>query len=173
MTETLRLFLNKLKTIALFCRIRLVAPAPSPVVLWALPAAVVLSHPDLPPPPPVCPLAFSPVPVQARAPRISRAYSVWTHTASHFLIISHKWQCSWFEMTHSGPTSKFRHIQGAVMHRNTHITNMRGLNLTTPGECDGFCINRERVAVPLAISGGQIAIFEVQMLLEICFQLLF
>uniref|UniRef100_A0A7N6F6Z6 Coronin n=1 Tax=Anabas testudineus TaxID=64144 RepID=A0A7N6F6Z6_ANATE len=58
------------------------------------------------------------------------------------------------------PTSKFRHIQGAVMHRNTHITNMRGLNLTTPGECDGFCVNRERVAVPLAISGGQIAIFE-------------
>ncbi|XP_022608048.1 coronin-7-like [Seriola dumerili] len=59
-----------------------------------------------------------------------------------------------------GPTSKFRHIQGAVMHRDTHITNMRGLNLTTPGECDGFCVNRQRVAVPLAISGGQIAIFE-------------
>uniref|UniRef100_A0A3B4YJF5 Coronin n=1 Tax=Seriola lalandi dorsalis TaxID=1841481 RepID=A0A3B4YJF5_SERLL len=58
------------------------------------------------------------------------------------------------------PTSKFRHIQGAVMHRDTHITNMRGLNLTTPGECDGFCVNRQRVAVPLAISGGQIAIFE-------------
>lgn len=69
-------------------------------------------------------------------------------------------------MTHPGPTSKFRHIQGAVMHRNTHITNMRGLNLTTPGECDGFCVNRERVAVPLAISGGQIAIFEVQLLFQ-------
>uniref|UniRef100_A0A665VCU8 Coronin n=1 Tax=Echeneis naucrates TaxID=173247 RepID=A0A665VCU8_ECHNA len=60
----------------------------------------------------------------------------------------------------SGPTSKFRHIQGAVMHRDTHITNMRGLNLTTPGECDGFCVNRHRVAVPLSISGGQIAIYE-------------
>uniref|UniRef100_A0A665VCV2 Coronin n=1 Tax=Echeneis naucrates TaxID=173247 RepID=A0A665VCV2_ECHNA len=59
-----------------------------------------------------------------------------------------------------GPTSKFRHIQGAVMHRDTHITNMRGLNLTTPGECDGFCVNRHRVAVPLSISGGQIAIYE-------------
>ncbi|KAK2833452.1 hypothetical protein Q5P01_017341 [Channa striata] len=59
-----------------------------------------------------------------------------------------------------GPTSKFRHIQGSVMHRDTHITNLRGLNLTTPGECDGFCVNRERVAVPLAIAGGQIAIFE-------------
>uniref|UniRef100_A0A8D0A675 Coronin n=1 Tax=Sander lucioperca TaxID=283035 RepID=A0A8D0A675_SANLU len=58
------------------------------------------------------------------------------------------------------PTSKFRHIQGAVMHRDTHITNLRGLNLTTPGECDGFCVNRQRVAVPLAISGGQIGIFE-------------
>ncbi|XP_054462820.1 coronin-7 [Anoplopoma fimbria] len=59
-----------------------------------------------------------------------------------------------------GPTSKFRHIQGAVMHRDTHITNLRGLNLTTPGESDGFCANRQRVAVPLAISGGQIAICE-------------
>uniref|UniRef100_A0A8C7YWZ9 Coronin n=1 Tax=Oryzias sinensis TaxID=183150 RepID=A0A8C7YWZ9_9TELE len=60
----------------------------------------------------------------------------------------------------SGPTSKFRHIQGTVKHKDTHITNIRGLNLTTPGECDGFCVNRQRVAVPLAISGGQIAVFE-------------
>ncbi|XP_054861303.1 coronin-7-like isoform X1 [Amphiprion ocellaris] len=59
-----------------------------------------------------------------------------------------------------GPSSKFRHIQGAVMHRDTHITNIRSLNLTTPGECDGFCVNRQRVAVPLAISGGQIAVLE-------------
>ncbi|KAF6732541.1 Coronin-7 [Oryzias melastigma] len=59
-----------------------------------------------------------------------------------------------------GPTSKFRHIAGAVKHRDTHITNIRGLNLTTPGECDGFCVNRQRVAVPLSISGGQIAVLE-------------
>uniref|UniRef100_A0A096MDT7 Coronin n=1 Tax=Poecilia formosa TaxID=48698 RepID=A0A096MDT7_POEFO len=60
----------------------------------------------------------------------------------------------------AGPTSKFRHIQGAVMHRDKHITNIRNLNLTTPGECDGFCVNRQRVAVPLAIAGGQIVVFE-------------
>uniref|UniRef100_A0A3Q3AQR6 Coronin n=1 Tax=Kryptolebias marmoratus TaxID=37003 RepID=A0A3Q3AQR6_KRYMA len=59
-----------------------------------------------------------------------------------------------------GPSSKFRHIQGVVMHRDTHITNIRNLNLTTPGECDGFCVNRQRVAVPLSISGGQIAVLE-------------
>nr|XP_043906528.1 coronin-7-like isoform X3 [Solea senegalensis] len=59
-----------------------------------------------------------------------------------------------------GPSSKFRHIQGALMHRDTHITNIRNLNLTTPGECDGFCVNSQRVAVPLAISGGQIAVLE-------------
>ena len=53
------------------------------------------------------------------------------------------------------------------MHRDTHITNLRGLNLTTPGECDGFCVNRQRVAVPLAISGGQIAVFEVRQKLQI------
>uniref|UniRef100_A0A673AMB8 Coronin n=1 Tax=Sphaeramia orbicularis TaxID=375764 RepID=A0A673AMB8_9TELE len=57
-------------------------------------------------------------------------------------------------------TSKFRHIQGAVMHRDTHITNVRCINLTTPGECDGFCVNSKHVAVPLSISGGQIAVFE-------------
>uniref|UniRef100_A0A672NKY1 Coronin n=1 Tax=Sinocyclocheilus grahami TaxID=75366 RepID=A0A672NKY1_SINGR len=60
-----------------------------------------------------------------------------------------------------GPSSKFRHIQGAVLHRDTHITNLRGLHLTTPGECDGFCANDQRVAVPLAIAGGQIAVFEL------------
>ncbi|XP_054615289.1 coronin-7-like isoform X1 [Dunckerocampus dactyliophorus] len=59
-----------------------------------------------------------------------------------------------------GPSSKFRHIQGAVTHRDTHITNIRDLSLTTPGECDGFCVNRQRAAVPLGISGGQVAIFE-------------
>ncbi|XP_068605649.1 coronin-7-like isoform X1 [Brachionichthys hirsutus] len=59
-----------------------------------------------------------------------------------------------------GPISKFRHIQGSVMHRDTHITNLRGLSLTTPGECDGFDANHQRMAVPLATSGGQIAIFE-------------
>ncbi|XP_028310170.1 coronin-7-like isoform X1 [Gouania willdenowi] len=59
-----------------------------------------------------------------------------------------------------GPTSKFRHIQGVMMHKDTHITNIRGLNLTTPGECDGFCANSRYVAVPLSTSGGQIAIFE-------------
>lgn len=59
-----------------------------------------------------------------------------------------------------GPTSKFRHVQGTVMHRDTHITNVKGLNLTTPGECDGFCANSQRVAVPLSISGGQVAVLE-------------
>ncbi|KAA0706137.1 Coronin-7 [Triplophysa tibetana] len=59
------------------------------------------------------------------------------------------------------PSSKYRHIQGSVLHRDTHITNLRGLHLTTPGECDGFCANGQRVAVPLAIAGGQIAVFEL------------
>lgn len=48
------------------------------------------------------------------------------------------------------------------MHRDIHFTNLRNLNLTTPGESDGFCVNRQRLAVPLSVSGGQIAIIEVQ-----------
>ncbi|XP_069762357.1 coronin-7-like [Narcine bancroftii] len=60
-----------------------------------------------------------------------------------------------------GLGSKFRHVQGIVSHRGTHITNVKGLNLTTPGECDGFCVNRERAALPLLVSGGQIAVLEL------------
>jgi hypothetical protein len=61
-----------------------------------------------------------------------------------------------------GPSSKFRHAQGTVLHRDSHITNLKGLNLTTPGECDGFCANWLRVAVPLLSSGGQVAVLEVR-----------
>uniref|UniRef100_A0A8D0BH67 Coronin n=1 Tax=Salvator merianae TaxID=96440 RepID=A0A8D0BH67_SALMN len=60
-----------------------------------------------------------------------------------------------------GPSSSFRHIQGTVLHRSTHITNLRSLNLTTPGECDGFCANRQRIAVPLLSAGGQVAVLEL------------
>ncbi|XP_068555455.1 coronin-7 isoform X2 [Anas acuta] len=60
-----------------------------------------------------------------------------------------------------GPSSRFRHTQGAVLHRDTHITNLRGLSLTTPGESDGFCANHQRVALPLLSAGGQIAVLEL------------
>ncbi|XP_067912776.1 coronin-7-like [Heterodontus francisci] len=60
-----------------------------------------------------------------------------------------------------GSNSRFRHLQGTVSHRDTHITNLKGLNLTTPGESDGFCVNRERAAIPLSVSGGQIAVLEL------------
>ncbi|NXA41578.1 CORO7 protein, partial [Eudromia elegans] len=60
-----------------------------------------------------------------------------------------------------GPSSRFRHAQGTVLHRDTHITNLRGLSLTTPGESDGFCANHERVALPLLSAGGQIAVLEL------------
>uniref|UniRef100_A0A8C5ACB2 Coronin n=1 Tax=Gadus morhua TaxID=8049 RepID=A0A8C5ACB2_GADMO len=59
------------------------------------------------------------------------------------------------------PNSKFRHIQGSVRHRDAHITNLKALNLTTPGESDGFCTNAQRVAVPLSTPGGQIAVLEL------------
>uniref|UniRef100_A0A672TUD8 Coronin n=1 Tax=Strigops habroptila TaxID=2489341 RepID=A0A672TUD8_STRHB len=60
-----------------------------------------------------------------------------------------------------GPSSRFRHAQGRVLHRDMHLTNLRGLSLTTPGECDGFCANHQRVALPLLSAGGQIAILEL------------
>ncbi|NWT83151.1 CORO7 protein, partial [Lanius ludovicianus] len=60
-----------------------------------------------------------------------------------------------------GPSSRFRHAQGRVLHRDRHLTNLRGLSLTTPGECDGFCANHQRVALPLLSAGGQIAVLEL------------
>ncbi|NXS14067.1 CORO7 protein, partial [Neodrepanis coruscans] len=60
-----------------------------------------------------------------------------------------------------GPSSRFRHAQGRVLHRDSHLTNLRGLSLTTPGECDGFCANHRRVALPLLSAGGQIAVLEL------------
>ncbi|XP_073218897.1 coronin-7 isoform X5 [Lepidochelys kempii] len=60
-----------------------------------------------------------------------------------------------------GPSSKFRHTLGTLLPRGTHITNLKGLNLTTPGESDGICANRLRVAVPLLSAGGQIAVLEL------------
>lgn len=62
----------------------------------------------------------------------------------------------------SGPSSAFRHIEGIILPRSTHITNLRGLSLTTPGECDGFCANRHHIAIPLLATGGQVAILEVK-----------
>ncbi|XP_078683818.1 coronin-7-like [Branchiostoma floridae x Branchiostoma belcheri] len=59
------------------------------------------------------------------------------------------------------PTSKFRHLKCTTLHKSTHIVNIRNLNVSLYGECDGFHANADRVAVPLSVTGGQIAIFEV------------
>ncbi|KAM5152135.1 coronin-7-like [Mantella aurantiaca] len=60
-----------------------------------------------------------------------------------------------------GPSSRFRHTQGSVLHRDNHITNLRGVSQSTPGESDGFCVNPQRAAVPLAGPGGQVAVLEL------------
>ncbi|XP_063286634.1 coronin-7 [Pelobates fuscus] len=60
-----------------------------------------------------------------------------------------------------GPSSRLRHIEGVIVHRNNHITNLRGVSQSTPGECDGFCLNYQRLALPLAGPGGQVAVLEL------------
>lgn len=57
--------------------------------------------------------------------------------------------------------SKFRHLNGAVGSRDTQITNVPPLCKTIPGESEGFRANTERLALPLAISGGHVAILEL------------
>lgn len=61
-----------------------------------------------------------------------------------------------------GKVSKFRHLKGTPGHKSTHIENLRNLSRQTPGECNGFTANYERVAVPLSGPGGKIAIFELK-----------
>uniref|UniRef100_A0A671YCA1 Coronin n=1 Tax=Sparus aurata TaxID=8175 RepID=A0A671YCA1_SPAAU len=107
-----------------------------------------------------CSTSSSPLSTPSSSAAPSRSPSSTSGLSSGFLPSPSPSQSAKAIQNLLGPTSKFRHIQGAVMHRDTHITNLRGLNLTTPGESDGFCANSQRVAVPLAISGGQIAILE-------------
>uniref|UniRef100_A0A8C2KUY9 Coronin n=1 Tax=Cyprinus carpio TaxID=7962 RepID=A0A8C2KUY9_CYPCA len=106
-------------------------------------------------------LQNSPLSTPSSSAAPSRSPSSTSGLSSGFLPSPSPSQSSRAIQNMLGPSSKFRHIQGAVLHRDTHITNLRGLHLTTPGECDGFCANGQRVAVPLAIAGGQIAVFEL------------
>ncbi|XP_057672964.1 coronin-7-like isoform X3 [Corythoichthys intestinalis] len=107
-----------------------------------------------------CSISSSPISTPSSSAAPSRSPSSTSGLSSGFLPSPSPGQASKAFQNFLGPTSKFRHIVGTVLHRDTHITNVRDLKLTTPGECDGFCVNRLHAAVPLAISGGQIAIFE-------------
>ncbi|XP_051905594.1 coronin-7-like isoform X1 [Hippocampus zosterae] len=106
-----------------------------------------------------CSTSSSPLSTPTSSAAASRSPSSTSGLSSGFLPSPSPGQAAKAFQTFLGPTSKFRHIQGVVLHRDTHITNVRDLNLTTPGECDGFCANSQYAAVPLAIAGGQIAIF--------------
>uniref|UniRef100_A0A8C1LEA2 Coronin n=1 Tax=Cyprinus carpio TaxID=7962 RepID=A0A8C1LEA2_CYPCA len=102
------------------------------------------------------------VPISYQVPRKDFHADLYPDTVGHTpAMTAEDWWKGENKQVLTSPSSKFRHIQGAVLHRDTHITNLRGLHLTTPGECDGFCANGQRVAVPLAIAGGQIAVFEL------------
>lgn len=57
--------------------------------------------------------------------------------------------------------SKYRHLNGSVGSRDTQITNLPPMCKTLPGESEGFRANTERIALPLAISGGHLAILEL------------
>uniref|UniRef100_A0A8C1QS60 Coronin n=1 Tax=Cyprinus carpio TaxID=7962 RepID=A0A8C1QS60_CYPCA len=119
-------------------------------ISYQVPRKVRMMHPGL-----------SPLSTPSSSAAPSRSPSSTSGLSSGFLPSPSPSQSSRAIQNMLGPSSKFRHIQGAVLHRDTHITNLRGLHLTTPGECDGFCANGQRVAVPLAIAGGQIAVFEL------------
>uniref|UniRef100_A0A8C5CU86 Coronin n=1 Tax=Gadus morhua TaxID=8049 RepID=A0A8C5CU86_GADMO len=144
-------------------------PPPPPPHTHTHPAPLRLtsaSHTTVPPPHPMCvnnePLVSSKV--DKAAPGLSASSSTLS-SASSSAAPSRSPSSSSGLSTGPGPrpspNSKFRHIQGSVRHRDAHITNLKALNLTTPGESDGFCTNAQRVAVPLSTPGGQIAVLEL------------
>ena len=63
-------------------------------------------------------------------------------------------------------TSKFRHIEGSVMHKSTHIDGIPPLCETVPGDSNAFSCTEKYMAVALKQVGGQIAVFEVTFLLH-------
>ena len=58
-------------------------------------------------------------------------------------------------------TSKYRHMQAALMARTTQVYDIKNVSISTFGECDGFHANRKWGAVPLGGPGGMIAIIDV------------
>ena len=57
--------------------------------------------------------------------------------------------------------SKYRHVKGSALHRSQYIENVRNLNNSIFGECDGFQSNTKRAAIALDGPGGKIAVVEV------------
>ncbi|KAK7496457.1 hypothetical protein BaRGS_00012379, partial [Batillaria attramentaria] len=57
--------------------------------------------------------------------------------------------------------SKYRYIVGKTLHPSLHITNIRNLCKTIPGDSDLFVANTKRCAVPLEGAGGIIAVLEL------------
>ncbi|XP_069995134.1 coronin-7 isoform X4 [Penaeus vannamei] len=55
---------------------------------------------------------------------------------------------------------KFRHLKGTPGHKSTCIENLRDLNRTTPGECDGMAANSEFVVLPLSGPGGKLSVMK-------------
>ncbi|XP_047494430.1 coronin-7-like isoform X3 [Penaeus chinensis] len=55
---------------------------------------------------------------------------------------------------------KFRHLKGTPGHKSTCIENIRDLNRTTPGECDGMAANSEFVVLPLSGPGGKLSVMK-------------
>ncbi len=59
-------------------------------------------------------------------------------------------------------SSKYRHLEGVVGPRDSHVENIRNLSHTVPGESNMFAANEDRFAVPLSGAGGLVAVIEVR-----------
>ncbi|XP_047508009.1 coronin-7 isoform X2 [Pieris napi] len=62
-----------------------------------------------------------------------------------------------------GKVSKFRHLKGTPGHKSTHVENIKNVSRQISGECDGFCANAVRCAVPVSAGagGGRVAVVEL------------
>ena len=74
-----------------------------------------------------------PLPSFPRCPKERPAFSV----CNTFIRIPH-YDLSRANDPIAGRVSKFRHLHGTLMPRNTHLENFRGLDNALPTECNGF-----------------------------------
>lgn len=57
--------------------------------------------------------------------------------------------------------TKFRHLNGQIFPKETHLTDLVSLTKTMPGESDCFAANKERVAVVIGSGGNFLAVLEL------------
>ena len=76
---------------------------------------------------------------------------------SNFVLLKAIYNCYLFLVR----TTKFRHLKGTILPKETQVTNFFGLCKTIPGECDIFKANKKFAAVPIGQNCNNLAVINI------------